>query len=443
MSDVSPPAPGSAVSCATTNADESFGTSILGDIICTNENITTPLKKKVPSSSFTPEQCHYMSSTPLAATTKINCALFYETPKEQIRPSIILSGHGEYDWNQTARTAPETLQSFQHLFRRRQGSRPVSQSSLVNSEEYLAKRCRNESNGSTTSITIYSSCSSNTRVRFEENTTEEEISFTLSQDMEMENSQESPLFEGLFAPPLPSVQRCKSASLPFNSASRRPRRRSVSVEQLQYLDTSCRDRSASWNIDTSGPLFSDFCSPRNSSGLNCRRKDPDDCPLFSSSCSDIGVSRCTSTITLDFNSETEVAISAPSTHGSMFGSPSIAMASLDIAHSPPPVLQPPPPIIPLKRSESMTDSRSKYFPPPMSPHFEDVEYCPPSSPPNCVLFSPPRNRRGRSESFEVIASSFELVDPPEFEGLPEDAIAMFTPIISRFKSSNRQNKDFQ
>lgn len=377
-----------------TSLDSSFSTTA-----SFNDTATTPLRHTSSTSSYTSAMVCTPASSSGCYSSSVATDLFFETPKEQIRASLLLSGQGDYDWSKTPMTSGASMSLFQDVFRNHSVAAPVVQPSTCFPPAPISQ----------------------TKVRFislfqqskVEQTTEEEISFALSQDMELESSQES-----LFDVP-PPIQRCVSASNPRPPSSRRGgRRRSISV------DTD----GPAWNIDVNCPQFSEYRSPRNSAGVIYRRKrtvadskdeeDHDDRPLFSPPISE-NSSRCPSTVTLDSQFALEVTSTstvAPQSLGSMFSSPNLSMESL--ALSPSDSLLPPPPT---KRSKSV---------PPLSPHCEDTFDGPPVS---SILFSPPRNRRGRSESFtDDFATTLPTYLPNTAESLSYvEGNVLFTPISSR------------
>jgi hypothetical protein len=380
-----------------------------------NDSIVTPLRQTSYSSTMihTP-----VSSFPSPATTN----LFFETPKDQIRASYLISGQA-YDWNKTTKTSEASLNEFYDVFKDHHA--PVAAAPIIAAPPALERPfpCA----PFTQTKVRYSSLFEQSKF---EQTTEEEISFTLSQDMEMESSQDSPFYD--FPP---SIQRCVSASIPTRPSSVSSRRggrsRSISVDT---------HGPSSWNIDGNGPQFSDYRSPRHCSGATSRRKrcifdkdgeDHDDRPIFTPPCSENG-SRCTSTVTLDSQfievTSTNSTAVPPQNLGSMFGSPNLSMDSLALSLSPGYEVLPPPPA---KRSKSV---------PPLPPHLEmlDLADSPPPAPVAATLFCPPRNRRGRSESFtDDFATTFSaqhIPTPAELlTSVPdhgEEGDALFTPISS-------------
>jgi hypothetical protein len=365
--------------------------------------------------------------SPQSSPAASSSAAYYATPIDQVRAGFVLCGQGSYDWTKTAPASENVMRAFKNQFCSRQresptilfpsrGLFPVHQ--VAEQEDDMsvsaAKRSR-------TGASRYAPRSGQSYPDDQDETTEEEISFHLSQEMELESVD------------LPPIQRCVSASLPPNASSLRSRRRSISVETFQNLDTSSyREGSYSRKIDTQGndTLFSDYRSPKNASGRTSGRKrsifdeldDPDDAPLYSSSCSDNG-SRCTSSLPFEMSASAGVT---PHNHGSMLSSPDLSMERLALV--PPPsthpqhALPPPPPTL---RSRSA----------PLMEALEEV------SPPggftvNSSLFTPPRNRRDRSESFtDDLAMTFsnyaplvpQVVAPP----VPHEMLGgMFTPISS-------------
>jgi hypothetical protein len=376
------------------------------------------------SSSMTPIR-ESPQSSPAAASSS---TAFFATPKEQIRAGFISCGQGTYDWSRTVPASENVMQAFKNQLCCRlnespdvvfapRGLFPMQQASQNEDSAAAVKRSRTGPFG-------YAPRSvGQPLLDDQDETTEEEISFHLSQDFESESVE------------MPPIQRCVSASLPPHSSSLRNRRRSISVETLMNMETaSLKEGSYSRKIDTQGnSLFSDYRSPRTSSGRSSRRKrsifdeteDPDDIPLYySSSCSDNG-SRCTSSLPF------ETAGVAQHNLGSMLGSPDLSMERLALA---PPSFShhalPRPPLT--LRSHSY---------PLVEPH-EDLAAPMPAVPGagaafsvNSSLFTPPRNRRGRSESFtDDLASTFSSYYPLT-EGIGPPAShemmgGMFTPISS-------------
>jgi hypothetical protein len=378
-------------------------------------SIQTPLRHSVSSSSF-------FISTPISSSAAV-ADLLFETPKNQIKASLVLCGEGAYDWTCTVKTSNDSLDPFHELF----GDRSSAPLSASPSPSTAAAASVGSLSQSKVRFVSFFKLDGDRQM---EQTTEEEIFFALSQDLDMEiinelnhsHSHESsspvtpvaPTISG--EPPLSMLNhRCVSASLPSRQQQPLFSRRGGGG------GTGGRKRSIS--VDTNGPLvldphapqFANYRSPRElelllhcSSGTVCasrkRTADREDRPIFtpaspSSSC------RChysCSPPSESTSSRCDSALALPPSHslGSMFGSPSsISMDSLALSQSSPPP--------PMKRSKSVPPALR---PCPLATHLEEpalLSSCLslphslslPLPSPSRSLFSAPRNSRGRSESF--------------------------------------------